>query len=207
MHPPRTLLAATLLMLPVVATAAGTLDRIKSSGAIKLGYGAEARPFSFQDSGGKPLGYGVELCGAVVDRLKADQGMPGLKPAFVQVTRTDRLTRGRRRQSRFAVRRRRAHAGIAPAGLVLDPGVHHRHQRDRAQGRHRAPAGDPGGTAAEHQSAAHLLVRGRDAGRAGGDRATARAAAGHQAAAGEGLQRRPRRGHRRSAPTRSSATA
>lgn len=91
MHPTRTLLA-TLLMLPVVATAAGTLDRIKSSGAIKLGYGAEARPFSFQDSGGKPLGYGVELCGAVVERLKADQGMPGLKPAFVPVTRTDRLT-------------------------------------------------------------------------------------------------------------------
>ena len=75
MHPSRTLLA-TLLMLPVVATAAGTLDRIKSSGAIKLGYGAEARPFSFQDSGGKPLGYGVELCARVVDRLKADQGVP-----------------------------------------------------------------------------------------------------------------------------------
>src|SRR5688500_6969240 len=91
MHPLRTLLV-TLLMLPVAAAAAGTLDRIKSSGAITLGYGAEARPFSFQDSGGQPLGYGVELCARVVDRLKADQGVPGLKPAFVQVTRTDRLS-------------------------------------------------------------------------------------------------------------------
>ena len=84
-------LIASLLMLPVVATAAGTLDRIKSSGTLTLGYGAEARPFSFQDSGGKPLGYGVELCGKVADILKADQKLPGLKPAFVQVTRTDRL--------------------------------------------------------------------------------------------------------------------
>ena len=86
----RTLLA-TLLMLPVAATAAGTLDRIKSTGRIALGYGVEARPFSFQDSGGKPLGYGVELCGKVADILKADQGLPALKPAFVQVTRSERL--------------------------------------------------------------------------------------------------------------------
>jgi polar amino acid transport system substrate-binding protein len=85
-------LIATLLMLPLAATAAGTLDRIKSSGTVTLGYGAEARPFSFQDSGGKPQGYGVELCGRVAEILKADQGLPALKPAFVPVTRTDRLS-------------------------------------------------------------------------------------------------------------------
>lgn len=91
MHPRRYALIASLLLLPAAATAAGTLDRIKSSGTLTLGYGAEARPFSFQDSAGKPLGYGVELCGKVADILKADQKLPGLKPAFVQVTRTDRL--------------------------------------------------------------------------------------------------------------------
>ena len=91
MHPIHALIAS-LLMLPAVASAAGTLDRIKSTGAITFGYGIEARPFSFQDSGGKPLGYGVELCARLADILKADQGLPALKPAFVQVTRTDRLT-------------------------------------------------------------------------------------------------------------------
>ncbi len=90
MHPIQALLAS-LLMLPVAATAAGTLDRIKSSGAIALGYGAEARPFSYRDSAGRPLGYGVELCGKVADILKAEQGLPALKRAFVQVGRADRL--------------------------------------------------------------------------------------------------------------------
>jgi ABC-type amino acid transport substrate-binding protein len=80
-----------MLLAAVPASAAGTLDRIKSTGRITLGYGAEARPFSFQDSGGKPLGYGVELCAKVADALKADQGLPALKPAFLQVTRADRL--------------------------------------------------------------------------------------------------------------------
>ena len=80
-------LFATLLMLAAAApaAAAGTLDRIKSKGQITLGYGTEARPFSFQDTGGKPLGYGVELCAKVADLLKA-------KPVFVQVTRAERLS-------------------------------------------------------------------------------------------------------------------
>lgn len=78
------LLAALLMLAVAPSLAAGTIERIKASGEIKLGYGAEARPFSFQDSGGKPLGYGVELCGRVAADLKA-------KPRFVQVTRAERL--------------------------------------------------------------------------------------------------------------------
>ena len=76
---------ATLLMLAVAPSmAAGTLERIKAGGEIKLGYGAEARPFSFQDSGDKPLGYGVDLCTRVAAALSAT-------PRFVQVTRPQRL--------------------------------------------------------------------------------------------------------------------
>ena len=44
----------------------------QGNGRITLGYGAEARPFSFQDSGGKPIGYGVELCARVAEALKAE---------------------------------------------------------------------------------------------------------------------------------------
>ena len=73
-----------LMIAAAPAVAAGTLDRIKSSGRITLGYGAEARPFSFQDSAGRPIGYGVELCGQVAQSLKVN-------PQFVQVTRADRL--------------------------------------------------------------------------------------------------------------------
>ena len=83
----RTRLAILLMLLaasPAMAMAAGALERIKAKGQITLGYGAEARPFSFQDSAGKPVGYGVELCGRVAEGLKVDRG-------FVQLTRAERL--------------------------------------------------------------------------------------------------------------------
>jgi ABC-type amino acid transport substrate-binding protein len=64
--------------------AAGTLERIKANGHIKLGYGTDARPFSFQDSGGKPIGYGVELCARLAGALKA-------APRFVHVKREEGL--------------------------------------------------------------------------------------------------------------------
>jgi polar amino acid transport system substrate-binding protein len=78
------LLATLLILAAAPAMAAGTLERIKAKGEVTLGYGAEARPFSFEDSGGKPLGYGVELCGRVAAALK-------VKHRFVQVARAERL--------------------------------------------------------------------------------------------------------------------
>jgi ABC-type amino acid transport substrate-binding protein len=79
-------LLTVLLMLAGTALGqpAGTLERIKANGRITLGYGVEARPFSFQDSGGKPIGYGVELCAKVAGALKAE-------PRFVQVKREEGL--------------------------------------------------------------------------------------------------------------------
>ncbi|HEX5093546.1 MAG TPA: putrescine-ornithine antiporter, partial [Burkholderiales bacterium] len=50
---------------------AQTLDAVTKSGAIKLGYRDDARPFSFQDASGKPAGYSVELCQKVAADLKA----------------------------------------------------------------------------------------------------------------------------------------
>jgi polar amino acid transport system substrate-binding protein len=80
--------ALLTLLLMLAGTALGqpsaTLERIKANGRITLGYGVEARPFSFQDSGDKPIGYGVELCSRVAAALKAE-------PRFVRVTREERL--------------------------------------------------------------------------------------------------------------------
>ena len=73
-----------LMIAAAPAIGAGTLERIKANGRITLGYGAEARPFSFQDSAGKPIGYGIELCGKVAESLK-------VKHQFLQVTRAERL--------------------------------------------------------------------------------------------------------------------
>jgi polar amino acid transport system substrate-binding protein len=79
-------LLTLLLMLAGTALGqpAGTLARIGANGHITLGYGVEARPFSFHDSSDKPIGYGVELCTRVAAALKA-------QPRFVRVTRDEGL--------------------------------------------------------------------------------------------------------------------
>jgi polar amino acid transport system substrate-binding protein len=68
---------AILLVLGLPATAQ-TLDRIKSSGTIRLGYVADERPFSFDDDAGAPSGYAVSLCTMVAERVKEGLGLGGL---------------------------------------------------------------------------------------------------------------------------------
>ena len=70
---------------------AQTLARIQQSGQVSLGYLADQPPFSFQASDGKPNGYAVDLCGAVVDALKARLQFPDLKAKYVRVTRANGL--------------------------------------------------------------------------------------------------------------------
>ena len=70
---------------------ATTLDRIKAAGTIKLGYRADARPFSFQDESGAAAGYSVALCNKVVDALKTELGLATLTTTWVPVTLADRF--------------------------------------------------------------------------------------------------------------------
>ena len=79
-----TLLAVTLL--PVLEASADTLDRVRQTGKLTLGFRADARPFSFQDGSGKPAGYSVELCRKVAEEVKAEVGLPGLTEEWVSVT-------------------------------------------------------------------------------------------------------------------------
>jgi ABC-type amino acid transport substrate-binding protein len=59
---PRLLLWAAVLVLASQAAAAATLDRIRQTGAIRLGYRADAKPYSYRDAQGQPAGYIVDLC-------------------------------------------------------------------------------------------------------------------------------------------------
>lgn len=72
------------------ASEAQTLDRVRGAAAIRLGYEANARPFSFGD-GGAPTGYAVALCKMVADRVKADLGLPDLAASWVPVQGDDRF--------------------------------------------------------------------------------------------------------------------
>ena len=81
---------ATLLLVVLPASAAGTLEKVKDSGKLTLGYRSDTRPFAFSD-GGKPAGFSVALCQKVADAVKAELKMPSLTVDFVPLTATDRF--------------------------------------------------------------------------------------------------------------------
>jgi ABC-type amino acid transport substrate-binding protein len=84
----RTSLFASLLFWMFAAgpaMAGGTLDRVKESGKLTIGYLAEAQPYSFADASGKPAGYAIALCARVAYAVKEELKLPALAVDFVQV--------------------------------------------------------------------------------------------------------------------------
>jgi len=86
-------------LLPATATLAQggseglspTLARIKNANVVHLGYRESSPPFSFLDQAGRPIGYSLELCEAVVDEIGIEVDEPELKIAYVKVTSDDRI--------------------------------------------------------------------------------------------------------------------
>jgi polar amino acid transport system substrate-binding protein len=82
-------LAALAAAGPVAAQ--GTLDRIRESGEIRLGYRLDAAPLSFADAQGLPAGYSVRVCQGVAARLQAALELPELRLEWIAVTTEDRF--------------------------------------------------------------------------------------------------------------------
>ncbi len=88
----RVMLGAVLLTAFAAAPAgAQTIDRLKQDKTIRLAVRDDAPPFSFKDANGKPAGFMVDLCQAVVGRLSDQLHIPDLKTAYVTVTGADRF--------------------------------------------------------------------------------------------------------------------
>jgi glutamate/aspartate transport system substrate-binding protein len=68
-----------------------TLDRIKATKTINLGYRDSSVPFSFVGPGQKPSGYSVDLCQQVVEDLKRDLQIPDLTAKWTPVTVESRV--------------------------------------------------------------------------------------------------------------------
>jgi ABC-type amino acid transport substrate-binding protein len=61
-----------VLQIAWTATAsAATLDRVRQTGKLTLGYRTDAPPFSHKDESGNPDGYAVSLCKAVAEKVKS----------------------------------------------------------------------------------------------------------------------------------------
>jgi ABC-type amino acid transport substrate-binding protein len=84
------LVLTTLGALPGMVQG-GTLDQIKKTGEIRLGYRTDAPPLAFKDSSGQPAGYSVELCRRVAVAVKDHLKLSDLKTTFVPLTSENRL--------------------------------------------------------------------------------------------------------------------
>jgi putrescine:ornithine antiporter len=70
----------------VQPASAGTLDRIRASGKLVLGYYTQAQPMSYRDASGHPAGYSVLLCQKIADEVKAELGLQMLAVEWVALT-------------------------------------------------------------------------------------------------------------------------
>lgn len=85
------LAAAPLALAGASPASAATLDRIRETGHIRLGYRTDARPLSFKDEQGKAAGYSIALCDRVVAAVKAEPGLAQIAVDWVPVTVEDRF--------------------------------------------------------------------------------------------------------------------
>jgi glutamate/aspartate transport system substrate-binding protein len=86
------LAALAFVAMPAVAEElAGTLKKIRETGAITIGHRESSIPFSYLDDAQRPVGYAMDLCMKVVEAVKAELGMPGLKVNLQPVTSANRI--------------------------------------------------------------------------------------------------------------------
>ncbi|WP_157572099.1 amino acid ABC transporter substrate-binding protein [Hydrogenophaga taeniospiralis] len=96
----RRLLTAWLLGSSLAAGAADAvpsphespaLSRMAQSGRIRVGYIPTPGTFAFQDAQGQTVGYSIDICRRVIDRLRLRLARPDLTPEFLPIQASDRI--------------------------------------------------------------------------------------------------------------------
>ena len=76
---------------PLAATElTGTLQQIKKSGQIRIGYRVSQPPMSFSDKDGNPAGYSIDICQGIVAEVENKIGVD-VKVEYVPVTADERF--------------------------------------------------------------------------------------------------------------------
>jgi glutamate/aspartate transport system substrate-binding protein len=91
-RPPAALLAILLAAAPAAAAElTGTLKKIRESGTITLGHRESSIPFSYYDDRQQVVGYSHEIMLRVVEALKEELKLPGLRVKLNPVTSQNRI--------------------------------------------------------------------------------------------------------------------
>lgn len=86
-------LRLVFLLLPLFAHAEGTdtLEKIRGSGTIAIGFRDSSIPVSYLAGNGKPAGFAVDLCLKVVDEIRARYSLPDLQVRYTTTTAQNRI--------------------------------------------------------------------------------------------------------------------
>jgi ABC-type amino acid transport substrate-binding protein len=84
------LICLAILLLPALAGAA-TLDRVRESGVLRIGYREDAPPYAYRNEVGEPAGYSVELCRAVAAHLKQALRLDEIRLEYVPLDARSRF--------------------------------------------------------------------------------------------------------------------
>ncbi len=76
--------------LPVQNDLTGTLKTVRDAGVVKVGYREASFPFSYV-AAGRPIGYSVDICRAIVEEIVREIDDRPTRTDFVKVTPEDRI--------------------------------------------------------------------------------------------------------------------
>ena len=87
------LLATAVMFAQPLAAAEqmDTLEQVKKSGKVRVGFRQAQPPMSFLDKDGKPAGYSVDLCVRIVNEVKNTLGRDDIAIEYVPVSSTNRF--------------------------------------------------------------------------------------------------------------------
>ncbi|MBX9870083.1 MAG: amino acid ABC transporter substrate-binding protein [Burkholderiaceae bacterium] len=80
------------LLLFVIKTDANTLARIKERKTIVISHREASIPISYLSEDSKPIGYAMDICGKVVERIKRELKMPQLAVSYLLVNSSNRFS-------------------------------------------------------------------------------------------------------------------
>ena len=93
----RSLLFSIVALASVAASTAQveatsqTLEKIRASGKLTLGYREASIPFAYLGGDQKPVGLSLDLCSAIAEKTKSDLKLDKLEVAYVAVNASNRI--------------------------------------------------------------------------------------------------------------------
>lgn len=98
----KTIVLSVLTILPLIQANAqnvgsaeqlnNTLNKIKTTGKVSIGFRGAAFPLAYYSEDKKPIGYAIDICSNIAEQIKLKLNIPDLKVEFIETNPENRMT-------------------------------------------------------------------------------------------------------------------